>query len=169
MGSPEVPQHMRPTMIPTIILRDVSLGETFVEKTSSGPPCGAGGETSLVFRPASLDWPVTRAPFSDLPPSPSGGVDAPPPPRAQTNFPRRHSNGVSTPATCVSYPSALKTDGSFRYGTTVGQPPPPPPQSPYPTSCCVLLVRASLPACHGRRPGVGKCGSHWRGSGPHCR
>ena len=47
-----------------IILSDVSWG-LFVKKSSSGPLCGASGESSLVFRLASLDWPVTRAPFPD--------------------------------------------------------------------------------------------------------
>ena len=37
------------------------MGYFFFEKNPSGPFCGAGGESSLEFRQASLDWPVTRA------------------------------------------------------------------------------------------------------------
>ena len=49
--------------------------------------CGGGlrgGEFD--FRLASLGWPITRSPFPDPPPTPSGGFNDPPPPRAQTCF-----------------------------------------------------------------------------------
>ena len=86
-GALRYPQQMWPKTIPRdalIMLRYVSWGN-FVTQKSSGPLCGAGGESSLGLLDWPL-WPVTRAPFPG-PPRPLGARTTPPPPpppRAQT-------------------------------------------------------------------------------------
>ena len=65
------------------------MGVIFLKKKSSGPLCGAVGESSSEV----LDWPLgtglSREPLSQTPCPPSGGLEwtPPPPPRTQANFP----------------------------------------------------------------------------------
>ena len=63
------------------------MGEFFLKRKSSGPPCGTGGESSWEG-PPSWDWPVRRAPYPDPPPTPPlGGSNDPPPPPHKPIFP----------------------------------------------------------------------------------
>ena len=96
-------------MAPTIV-RYVSRGNCFMKELYSEPLWGTGGQSLLAFGLASLDLPVTRAPFPDPPHRhpPSGGSNPPPPPARDGSTRGRGMGGQGV-------------------GDRAANPPPPPP------------------------------------------